>query len=346
MNRTASILSLLVALAACQPGAHDVPTIHTRVVETGPLHIEGIEHSMEGEFQRVPLDTEGIGWVTGFRTDVVDATTGAPLGDEFFCHSQLQLDTGARLMVAATGIREVTLPEGFGIPLQQILGDLDESWRGVSLMGMVLNNFDADLSADVKLRFSLDYVSPDDPNAAAVKRLYRASVTILPDHPSVEVFEGDPPQRVSTPRAAHGKTGHWMVPPGRQILRERYRGLIGAETQVHFGVVHLHNYGRAVRLTDLTTGEVLWHVEAAYEPDRPQIRTIPVYSSVEGFTMFPDHEYELATVYDNTSDVAVDAMATMYLYHHPADDRTLTYPPDPHMAAADTAAGAMAHQHH
>lgn len=350
-----ALLLLAVAASGCGAPAAETASVATvrtasRIVEVGPLRIDGIAHSMEGEFQRAPLDTAGIGWITGFRTEVVDAASGTPLGDEFFCHSQVQLATGARLLVAATGIRELRLPEGFGIPLEQILGDLEEPWRPVSLLGMVLNNHRAELRRDVKLRFVVDYVPDDDrAAAAAVSRLYRASVTILPDREGVEILEGAPLAPVSTPRWAHGKTGHWIVPPGRQVIRQRYRGLIPGPTRVHYAAVHLHNHSRSVTLNDLTTGETLWSTEVVYEDERDQIREIPVYSSAEGFPMSPDHEYELVAEYRNDGDEPVDAMATMYLYHHPEGDRRMTYPPAPGATppgATTSASASGGHSHH
>lgn len=347
--RTAMLAVAALGILACQvavPGSGvATPAVLTRTVELGPLRIEGIARSMEGEFERAALDTEGIGWITGFRTEVVDAASGLPMGDEFFCHGQIQLDTGARLMVAATGVREVTLPQGFGIPVAQILGDLDAEWRGVSLMGMVLNNHEAGLNAEVKLRFHVDYVAPGDPAAVNMRPLYRASITILPDSPNAEVFEGDPLAPVEAPRAVHGKTGHWVVPPGMQVVRQRYRGLLGAETRVHFGAAHLHGQGRLLGLRDLTTDETLWQVEARYEEDREQIAEIPVYVSAEGFTLYPDHVYELAAVYDNKGDESADAMATMYLYHEPAEGRRMTYPPAPD-AVPPSAGGESTAEHH
>ena len=331
--RTGTAAAVGLLLVACQvsvPGSGvAAPAVLTRTVELGPLQIDGIAQSMEGELERAELDTSDMGWITGFRTTVVDAASGLPMGDEFFGHSQIQMDTGARLMVAATGIREVQLPEGFGVPVAQILGDLDEQWRGVSLMGVVLNNHEPDLQTDVNLRFEIDYVALDDPQATAMRPLYRASVTILPDRPTAKIYEGDPLAEVEVPRSAHGKTGHWVVPPGMQVVRQRYQGLIGAETQVHFGVVHLHNQGRLMSLRDVTTDELLWQVEARYELDREQIADLPAYASDEGFTLYPDHVYELAAVYDNKGEAPADAMATMYLYHEPAESRTLTYPPAP-----------------
>ena len=332
---SAVLLGLLLGLLAVAPARAarpgPPPAVKTRVVELGPLKIEGISHSMEGVFQRAMLDTGDIGWITGFRTEVVDSTTGLPLGDEYFCHSQIQLATGARLMVAASGIPALRLPSGFGIPLQQILGDLEEPWRGVSLLGMVLNNHDADLSAEVNVRFLVDYVAAGEPAAADnIDKLYRASVTVLP-HRGVTVLAGDPMGPSELPPNAHGKTGHWMVPPGKQVIRQQHTRLVPGPTRVHYGVVHMHNYGSSLKLTDVTDGRVLWETRVEYNPDveYAQIARIPVYSSESGFVMHPDHTYEIESVYDNRTDVPVDAMAVMYLYHHPLGDQNMTYPPAP-----------------
>ncbi len=47
------------------------------------------------------------------------------------------------------------------------------------------------------------------------------------------------------------------------------------------------------------------------------------YSSVEGFRVYPDHEYEMEAFYDNTTQHDVDAMAVIYLYFNPLGDNEL-----------------------
>ena len=93
------------------------------------------------------------------------------------------------------------------------------------------------------------------------------------------------------------------------------------DSTVHYAVVHLHNYGVYMRLTDATTGEVLWQTDVVNEPDRTQIAEIPVYSDVEGFPLYKDHVYEIEAFYDNTTDHDVSAMAMMSLYHHPTPEQ-------------------------
>lgn len=351
MNRTARslrsvvALTVLFALAACAPTAppEDEITgvvVKTRVAETDPLDVDSVYHSMEGPWQRVVLDPTDIGWITGFRTEVLNAASGERLGDEFFCHSQIQLATTARLAVAATGIDEISFPAGYGIPIEEIVSGLEAPWNEISLLGMVLNNHGSDVPGDVKLRFTVDYVPPGDYGEAGIRKLYKASVPVVPnlEHQSEEsaswergdtvVLVGDDLQPGDLPDTTMGKEGHWMVAPGKQVIRQRYRNLIGVATSVHYGIVHMHNHGVSMKLTDLTDDKVLWETELQYEEsaDRVQIVDIPVYSSTEGFVMYPDHEYEIESVYDNASDVAVDAMAVMYLYHHPLKNERISFP--------------------
>lgn len=351
MSRTARSLRSIAALAAlavalgCAPAAppQDEITgvvVKTHVAETDALDVDAVYHSMEGPWQRVTLDPADIGWITRFRTEVVDAASGEPLGGEFFCHSQIQLATSARLAVAATGIDEISFPDGYGIPLQEIVSDLQAPWNEVLLMGMVLNNHGSVLPGDVKLRFTVDYVPPGDYGDDSIQKLYRATVPVVPnlEHQAQEgaawerrdtvVLAGDDLEPAGLPETNKDKAGHWMVPPGKQVIRQRYRNLIGVATSVHYATVHMHNHGVSMKLTDITDGKVLWETELQYEDggDRVQISRIPVFSSSEGFVMYPDHEYEIESVYDNTGDVPVDAMAVMYLYHHPLQNERISFP--------------------
>ncbi len=350
MNRSTRLPRSLVAgvlvfsIAACAPTAppEDVISgvvIKTMTAVTDPLAIDAVYHSMEGPWQRVRLDPTGIGWITRFRTDVIDATTGERLGDEFFCHSQLQLGTTARLAVAATGIDEIRFPAGFGLPIEEIVNDLEAPWNEISMLGMVLNNHGAPQDLSVKLRFTIDYVEPGDYGDAEIRKLHIASIPVVPnlEHEAEEsgswergdtiVLSGENLEPVGLPETTMGKPGHWMVPPGNQVIRQRYRNLIGINTRVHYGLVHMHNHGVSMKLTDLTDDIVLWETTLEYEDsERVQISKIVPYSSAEGFLMYPDHEYEIESVYRNTTSEPVDAMAVMYLYHHPPNGEHVSYP--------------------
>ena len=88
-----------------------------------------------------------------------------------------------------------------------------------------------------------------------------------------------------------GLKTHWVVPPGHQVTRRQHDFIVPVESTVHLIITHLHNGGDYLRLTDLTTGETLFQTDVIYEENREQIARIPVYSSSEGFKIYPDHTY-------------------------------------------------------
>jgi hypothetical protein len=329
----AALAAIAFLFPACSGGGPAEPVPQSLVLETDPLRIDRIYTSMEGPYDRVPLDTSKLDWVTAYRTEVVDANSGGKIGDEFFCHSQLQLMNTTRLLVTATGSESIVFPEGFGMPVTQILSGLHPQERSVTLLGMALNNHRPDIDRTARVRFTIDYWEDDDPERPAdLKTLYKVGLPMTVE--DLEAYQ--PPAGVEAhgDAATHcvlveGQRTHWIVPPGPQTTRKRFRGIVAVPATVHFAVVHLHNHAKWMELRDLTTGETLWRTEVAYEPDRVQIEEIPVYSSLEGFTIHPDHEYEIEAFYDNVSAGDVDAMAQMDLYYHPIRNERITYPKGP-----------------
>jgi hypothetical protein len=325
-------LMVLVAVIGCsgQPASLDLPELpRSRILETAPMHIDQIYTSMTGPYDRVRVDVSDIDWITGFEAHVVDAETGEPMGDEFFCHSQLQLPNTARLLVNATGIESLQFPSGFGMPVRKIIEPLGPEQSQLFLLGMLLNNHVSEIDRLAKVRWRVQYWRDDDPAAADLKTLFRVGLDMTVE--DLEAYESEQvPEDVTTHCVlVKDNTTHWLVPPGPQTTRKVYRDFIPVEATVHYGVVHLHNHGMYMKLTDLTTGEVLWRTDAVYEPERRQIDSIPTYSSTEGFVVYPDREYEIEAFYENTTDHDVDAMAMMYLYYHPKGDEIITYPVSP-----------------
>ena len=164
-----SLFLLLVVSSRCDSPAPDIggasitglaPRVKT--VETAPLAIDRIYHSMAGPYEWVDMDLSDIGWVTAYRAEVIDAETDEKLGDEYFCHSQLQQENGTRLMVTATGADEIRFPQGFGMPVRQIIHDLPESERQLRFFGMVLNNYDTEINLMAKIRGTIEYYPLED----------------------------------------------------------------------------------------------------------------------------------------------------------------------------------------
>ena len=305
----------------------------TKVLETKQLHIDKLYPSMTGPASRVGLDVSDMDWVTSFKSEVIDLTSGKPLGDEFFCHSQLQMWNSTRLMVTATGSDEIRFPPGYAMPFTQILSGVPPQERVMSMFGMVLNNHEETIDAHVTVRGTLEYYRKSDlPPERSFKQLYKAGLTLHVE----DIEEYVPEQRsehyddVTTHCVIVGdNTSHWIVPPGPQLTRKRYRNFLAVDATVHYAKVHLHNYGVYLRFTNVTTGEVLWQTDVEYEKERKQIARIPEYSSVQGFPIYADHEYEIEAFYDNTTDRDVDAMAQIDLYYYPGPGVFITYPSGP-----------------
>jgi hypothetical protein len=288
---------------------------------------------MAGPLDRVPLESTvesaDLDWVVGYRSEVVDDATGEKMGDEFFCHSQLQLPGGNRLFVTATGIEEIRFPEGFAMPVSQILQMFPEDARSLSMLGMVLNNHEQNIDRHARVRTTIEYLTEDDlAGKQPPKALYKAGLPVtVEDLATHTAIEPAPEEDVSTHCVlVDGLKSHWLVPPGPQITRRRHTGIVPVESTVHYAVVHLHNYAKYLRLTDVTTGKLLWQTDVVYEPDRVQIEEIPKYSSAEGFTVYPDHVYEVEAYYENTAGQDVDAMAGVELFFHPKGKVPTTAP--------------------
>lgn len=249
-----------------------------------------------------------------------------------------------RLFTLSQGQFEIDFPAGFGIPVR---GD-----EALDLTTQVLNLNPDDLppgGVDVRHRVTLDYV-PDDAvrgRMRALQPIAAYGLALLADQGGGDSGDGDfgslgrgmePYFDVGDPDAErhgpgclvgetasdhayedrHGRkfTGHWLVPPGRQVNRTLVTELMHVpyETRIHYVAVHLHPFAASLELRDLTTGETLFRSEAENFEEGIGLERVEAFSSAEGVPVYPDHEYELVSVYENTSGETQDSMAVMYIY--------------------------------
>lgn len=290
-----------------------------------------------GAAKTAPPKTPELKWITGFKAVMVGADGETAMPQEFMCHSNLDFDPTAhnetfghqkqisgRLFTLSQGQLEVKLPEGFGIPIM--------SSEALSLTTQVLNLNHEVADFDVRHKVDVDYVRDRDAKVA-MKPLFMTGVYGL------QLLEGDAPYfGVERPdEAQHGTgcmmgeqasedefqdeqgrrfTGHWVVKPGREVNKTLVTKIMALpwDTTIHYIAVHLHPFAESLELVDLTAKKTVYRATTRQFPDKIGLAHVDSYSSAEGIPVYKDHEYELISVYNNTSGKDQDSMAVMLLY--------------------------------
>lgn len=276
-------------------------------------------------------------WVTGYRAIMVDAVGDTQLPQDFMCHANLNLDMQAhrerfgwqknasrRLFTLSQGQSEVRFPPGFGIPIAS-----DEE---ISVEMQVLNLNVEGEPFEVRHRVTIEYVRDAD-LGAPMKPLFMKAATglvSLGDRKAhYELPQPDPEKhgegcmmgenaagKVRTDSQGNEFSGHWIVKPGREENHTLVTQSLAVpfDTTVHYIAAHVHPFAESIELRDLTAGATVFASKARNFADRVGLDSVEHYASAEGFALYDDHEYELVSVYENTSGVDQDSMAVLFIY--------------------------------
>jgi len=304
--------------------------------------IDKLYKSMRGpqaqqDFALMPSAPRQLVWITGLQATMAEPDGELASLPEYMCHCNLDIDPidhdrayghhlqmSGRLFTLSQGQLEIALPTGFGIPVW--------SDQAVSLTTQVLNLNTVGAPFDVRHKVRLAYVT-DDPARKPMKPLYMAGVygleLVKGEHGNFD--EEKPPEHGSgcmmgTSAVKGGEytdsqgkefTGHWIVHPGREENHTPVTKLLSLpfDTTIHHIAVHLHPFAESLTLIDKTTGSVVYSAKATQiGGGKIGLAHVDSFSSEEGIPVYKDHEYELVSVYDNTSGVDQDSMAVMLLY--------------------------------
>jgi hypothetical protein len=306
-------------------------------------HVDKIYKSMKGPSSVNNITFPGVAedeliWITGFKAVMVGEDGNTPVSQEFMCHSNLDIDikkhkkivgwdktrTSSRLFTLSQGQYEIDFPEGFGIPL---IGK-----EKLKLVTQVLNLNDRENEHYVRHKITVKYVRESDATeplkplvqtgAVGVKLLkgedgyFGIKETDENLHGS-SCLPGETATRHSyKDRFGRVFTGHWVVEPGREENHTNVTKFINIpyDTTIHYIAVHLHPFAESLKFVDLTTGKTLFHSKVRAPEDRIGINHVEYFESTEGLPVYKDHQYQLISVYNNTSEEPQDSMAVMYLY--------------------------------
>lgn len=338
--------------------------VHEREILAPVTHVDRIYKSMTG-----PESTSAVTllerekpellWIVGFEAVMVEPDGKTPASQEWMCHSNLDLDPtfharlfggtkrlSGRLFTLSQGQYRIDLPQGLGIPVF--------SHEPIALNTQVLNLNMAKGTKDVRHRVTVRFVR-DSETTRPMKALFPAAaygLKLLQGRDGV--FGGDadpmaghdghghgsclPGQNASQHEFDDGKgrtfTGHWVVKPGHEENHTRVTDIMGLpfDARLHYVAVHLHPFAESLELRDVTAGRTVYLARTKQAAAGVGLDHVDFYSSVEGTPLRKDHEYELVSVYENTSGKDQDSMAVMNLY---LEDVEFS-PPDLAKAAAET----------
>jgi hypothetical protein len=245
---------------------------HDLVMEIGPLDLpaESGHRQLPAFHGVVPID----GWVRGYRVEMVDGEGNAVPRSTIhhlnvIAPGQRELFSQIMLRVAAVGQETgpVELPRMIGYRVR----------RGQELIvTSMIHNPSARAYREVRLRLHLSYT----PSNTVLR-----PVSVLP-------FYMD----VMPPASLHA----YDLAPGRSTRTWEGRPAVAGRVLAIGG--HLHQYGTALRLEDVTARTVIWE-------GRPQLdregRVVAMPSArflwTLGVPLRPDHVYRVTAEYDNTS---------------------------------------------
>ena len=323
----------------------EVPTLEKTVLSR-TYEVDQKYRSMMGPYSREAVklieeeelaSADEVVWITGYRAVMVDGDGESPQRQEFMCHSNLDIDPVAhrqafdttatfssRLFTLSQGQQTIDFPEGFGIPIRAA--------EALSLTTQVLNLNLENQQFSVRHKVTIDFVRGSDLDTPLIP-LFPTSAYGLQLLEGEDGYYGlarpNPEQHgpgclVGESASGHSYddglgrsfTGHWVVPPGREENRTLVTKLMRVpyDTTIHYVAVHLHPFAESLSLVDLTTGDTLFASQAENFEDRIGLARVDSLASVEGIPVYADHDYELVSVYNNTSSEPQDSMAVMYLY--------------------------------
>jgi hypothetical protein len=292
---SAATLALPTVALAQEPPLRIVDDTERRelVIELGPLDLpaNADHHDVPQPATRavtVPLD----GWIHGFRIEVVDRAGGS-VPQQVMHHINVlaagrrELFSQIMLRVAAAG--QETAPA----ILPRLVGF--EVHKGEELLvSSMLHNPTPRGYEGAVIRVRMPYTPADTwfrPLAA-----YPFYLDVMPPA---------------------GETHAYDLPPGRSEKSWEGRPAIAGRILGVGG--HLHQYGVALKLEDVTAGKVLWEANPILDEDGYLVG-MPIKKFIWrlGIPIRPDHTYRLTAIYDNPTgelipDGAMGALGGVFL---------------------------------
>ncbi len=314
-----------------------------KIITTPRFYIDKIYPSMVGpsssqKFSLIENEPRQLLWITGYESRVLDAKNPKKELKDFMCHSNLNVDIkkhrtlfgwrqypSERFFTLSEGRENIKFPNGFGIPVYS-----DEIFK---LDAQALNHNIENPNVQVKIENVITFVRNQNlktPMKPLVMSAANGLALLKGKDGYYGVLNADPKKHGAGSSKGHNAhnakvrkdifgrefTGHWEVPPGRhtyKTLVTRWMNL-PYDTNAHFISAHVHPFAESLELRDLKTGKVIFKTEIENKKNKVGLASVPTLSSEAGEPLYKDREYELISVYNNTSQKPITVMAVMFLY--------------------------------
>ena len=343
MNRVfITVLALLISI----PAFAAETAVRKHVLLSDVYTIDKVYRSMEGpgSIHNVVLGESSapeLLWLVGVRTDMVMEDGTTPQLPELMCHVNVDYDVvrhqalfakrhsaGSRVITLSQGMTEARVPDGFGFPIA--------SNEHLVVFTQVLNhNIKEPNNLRVRHRVTFEYVRDRDLEKPMKPLLNLGASGMVPLDDEHESLAMPPEEKekhgtscLMTARAANAiagsdytdpsgrqMTGHWSVPPGRQVNVTDVSWFINLpfDAKLHYAAAHLHPFAESITLRDATTKKILFEAKTKNPKDKVGLDHVDTFSNPAGTPMFRKHKYELVTVYNNTTNDTHDSMASLFL---------------------------------
>ena len=301
------------------------------------LWVVGVKTEMVGEDGQTPQLPELMCHVN------VDLDTG-----KHRALFNLHRPVAPRLITLSQGMLEAKFPEGYGFPIAsneplslytQVLNHNIQHPENLKVRHLVTFSYirDRDLVVPLKPLFNLGVsglvLLNDNPNALAMmptadsiavdasKNAAAASSSEHSGHGATCLLLPRAPNAMGqasdyTDPQGRKLTGHWLVPPGKQVNRSDITWFLGLPydvTALHYAAVHLHPFAQSLTIKDTTTGQTIFQAKAVNPKEGIGLTHVDTFTSQQGVPLYRNHKYELISVYDNTTNENHDSMASAFL---------------------------------
>ena len=221
-------------------------------------------------------------WVIGYRSAIF-GPDGQPADNTYICHTFFgdqrvvqRQDQRMRALYSDGYTREVTLPEGFGVPFTT----LDR----VHWMPMFNNR--SDRAAKVEMRIEIVLIRESD-----LKKALRPLYSTL--------------RSVKLPHL-------FYVPPNGKSEEIAFQ--LPFDCRIHFIGTHIHPHGESIELFNLTRQERVWKGARQLDAANKMVG-MEVYSSTEGYLVHGGDDFRLSSIYSNPTQKDIDAMAAVFFFY-------------------------------